>query len=374
MKINQKKWKKNNMLPPKKLLTDDNITRFFAFVWTSGHQPSSMKSAKSFISWCLKENHKKSFIKEHNYVYVKSWNYWKNLKKDPRWRDYVPDAATSLTQEEVKKIANAPIRDRHGNINKAWLRDKVAAFALIHCGWHPIDCHRTNWKNCKEVLGGIDPSRGLCQPCIKINMRATKRPGQRARNYFVCGCHNKHDLDNDSCEYGLVKKLIEDLGEEKANESLFWTTKDKGKNWGQQGKQKKGKISESLERINKRVRVRLGKLTGDMGRKTFVTLGKNFFLFPEDHLKEITHHQSNDNFIKYIDPQYINIGSETVMSRIFQAYEQGRYLPPTTNALPHMIVNLGERIDRLSQMFLLRAQGADVKTITEFANKNTCTE
>ena len=146
---------------------------------------------------------------------------------------------------------------------------------MIHMGWHPVDCHRLDWTMCEEIPGGADPARGICQPCIKVNMRATKRPGQKARNYFCCGCQTKHDPDNDACEYGLVKRLVDSLGEDKANESLFWTTKDKGKNWGLQGKQKKTKISEALERINKRS---LDKLTGDMGRKTFVTLGKNFFL------------------------------------------------------------------------------------------------
>jgi len=283
--------------------------------------------------------------------------------KDPRWRDYVPDAAGTLKPEEVKKIANSPIRDKHGVINKEWLRDKVAAMMLIHMGHHPVDCLRANWKSCEELVGGIDPARGLCQPCIKLNGRATKRPGQRCRWYFSCGCQKKHDEDNDNCEYGLLKKLVALLGDEMANESFFWTTKDKGKNWGLQGRQKKTKISEALQRINRRVGIRLGKLTGDMGRKTFCTLGKNFFLFHEDHLKTTSGHKTSENFVKYLDPQYVNVGAETLLSRVFQAYEQGNYLPPTTNSLPHLMVNMGEKIERLEKVLLLLACGADFKKI-----------
>jgi len=286
---------------------------------------------------------------------------FKNLKKDPRWRDYVPDSATSLTPEEVKKIANAPIRNKRGKVNKEWLRDKVAAYEMIHMGWHPIDCLRWSWKSCEEVVGGVDPARGLNQPAIKVNMHATKRPGQRCRNYFVCGCQKKHDPDNDACEYGLIKRLVQELGEEKANETFFWTTKKKGMSWGLQGKQKKSKISESLERINQRVHVRLGRLTGDMGRKTFATLGKNFFLFDEDHLKEITHHKSSENFVKYLDPQFINTNAETLLSRVFQAYEQGRYLPPASTSVPHLLVEMGKKIEGLERVILLLACGADFK-------------
>merc|ERR1712138_388415 len=65
-----------------------------------------------------------------------------------------------------------------------------------------------------------------------------------------------------------------------------------------------------------------------MGRKTFVTLGRNFFLFPEQELRDKTHHKSAANFVKYIDPGYVNLGRETLVSRIFQSYEQGFYKPP----------------------------------------------
>ena len=54
---------------------------------------------------------------------------------------------------------------------------------------------------------------------------------------------------------------------------------------------------------------------------------------------------------------------ELVLSRVFQAYEQGNYLPPTTNSLPHLMVNMGEKIERLEKVLLLIAFGADFKKI-----------
>ena len=75
VKVNQKKWKENGALPPKRLLKDENLRRFFALCWTQGHQPSSMKSAKSFVSWCLRENRLPTFIKENVHFYKDSFNY-----------------------------------------------------------------------------------------------------------------------------------------------------------------------------------------------------------------------------------------------------------------------------------------------------------
>ena len=85
----------------------------------------------------------------------------------------------------------------------------------------------------------------------------------------------------------------------------------------------------------------------------------------EDHLKEITHHRTSENFVAYLDPEYVNTGAETVLSRVFQAFEQGRYEPPNTNSLPHMMVQLGEKLDSIGKLILLKALGADTTTLRE---------
>ena len=87
------RWRVNGSLPPKKLLTDENIRQFIAHYWTLNFNKKTTQAAKSYISWCLKENRLEPFVKEHEHVYLKSWKYFKTLKKDKRWEHYSPDAA-----------------------------------------------------------------------------------------------------------------------------------------------------------------------------------------------------------------------------------------------------------------------------------------
>ena len=77
------------------------------------------------------------------------------------------------------------------------------------------------------------------------------------------------------CELGLVNRLVESIGEERAKKSLFWNTNSGGYGWSdKQGPQKNNKISASLQRINLREGVRPGKkLTGNMGRSRSPKLG-----------------------------------------------------------------------------------------------------
>ena len=349
-------------------MTDDNIRRFLAAQWTYSHNKKTLQSSKSYVSWCLKENRLPGFIKEHEHHYKDSWKYFKNVKKDKAWTEYAPNAAESLTQEEVKQVARAPIRDRKGRIVNSWLRDKVAAFCLIHMGWHPVDCKRVNWQCCQEVTHE-DPFTGLTKPALQARGVATKRPGQKVRNYWACGCAKHHNPDNDFCEYGLVKRLIASLGEERASKSLFWTQNKGGYGWSdKQGLQKKLKISECLERINRRVPggVRPGyKLAGDMGRKTFATLGTNFFMFSEDELKEITHHKTSANFVTYVDPTYVNIGRETLVTRVFQAYEQGRYFPPMSGNVQLALAQYSDELRTLKRLTCCLAMKLGVLPVPE---------
>lgn len=346
-----RRWRNKGSIPPAKLLTDDNIMRFFAAQWTYGHNKATVQSSKTYISWALKENRMPAFILPNEGRYRNAFKYYKNLKKDKRWTSYVPNGAESLTQQEVKKIANARVTDRKGRIVKSWVRDKTAAYAMIHMGWHPMDCKRLKLPMVEEKTFECSFT-GLIKPALQVNGVATKRPGQTVRNHFSCGCHRQHNPENYNCEYTVVKKLMEELGEERAERSFFWCQNEKGHGWSDvQGPQQKDKISDALQRINTREGVRPGeKLTGDMGRKTFVTLGKNFFMFPEDELKETTHHLSTANFIKYIDPRYVNIGRETIVSRVFQSYEQGHYKPPMSgNMLLAMAAN-NEKLEKIQRV------------------------
>ena len=345
-----RRWRLDGRLPPKKLLTDENIRRFFARQWTYNYNKKTTQTAKTYISWALKENRLPPFIKEHEEKYKDSWAYLKNLKKDKRWSEYQPNAAESLTEKEVKKIAQSKIRDKRGRVVNELLRDKVAAFSLIHMGFHPEDCVRANWTKCKRVTH--DDISGIRKQAIEIKGKATKRPGQKVRNHWACGCERHHNPENDMCELALVDKLVESLGEERANKSLFWNTNKGGYGWSdKQGPQKNGKISKSLQRINEREGIRPGaKLTGNMGRKTFVTLGSNFFLFPEPELKDKTHHKTTENLVAYLDPNYVNHGRATVVARVFQAYEQGRYIPPMTGNQTMILADIMHQMRGLKEV------------------------
>ena len=357
VKKSNRRWRKNGALPPKKLLTDNNIRRFLAATWTKTHNKKTTQSAKSYISWALKTSRLPPFIKEHEHHYVDSWKYYKTLKKDKRWSGYSPNAAEALHQDEVRKIAASTIRDHRGRVRLDWLRQKVAAFSLIHMGWHPMDCFRANWTMCKEIQ---PRHNGRICPAIQINGHATKRRGQAVRNYWACGCQNEHDEENDMCEYGLVKRLVASLGEDRANVSLFWTTNNGGFGWGET-RQKKDTISGSIQKINKRVGVRPGaELTGNMGRKTFCTLGSYFFNFSEDELKKYTHHKTNENFIKYLDPTYVNAMRETLITRVFQQYEQGNYQPPLSNNLCLSLANVHEKLEKLTRLVFIVAAGGNL--------------
>ena len=174
--------------------------------------------------------------------YRDAFRYYKNLAKDPRWTSYTPNGATSLTDKEVKTIAKARVRDRRGRIRLDWLRDKTAAFALIHCGWHPIDCKRAKLSNCEEKQFECHFT-GLTKPCLQVNGVATKRPGQTVRNFFTCGCEKQHDPTNFNCEFACVKKVVEELGEKKAKDGLFWNHTNRGFSWSEKQKlQEKTKI------------------------------------------------------------------------------------------------------------------------------------
>ena len=92
-----------------------------------------------------------------------------------------------------------------------------------------------------------------------------------------------------------------------------------------------------------------------MGRKTFCTLGKEFLKFSEDELKQITHHKSSENFVKYLDSGYVNVQQETLVSRVFQRYEQGEYHPPVSGNVRLCLAHLGSKIDQISKLVCVLA-------------------
>ena len=65
--------------------------------------------------------------------------------------------------------------------------------------------------------------------------------------------------------------------------------------------QKKDTLSKCINRINKQLGIRPEeKITGAMVRKTFVTLGQDFFYFPKQLQMDVTHHKKIDNFPDFV--------------------------------------------------------------------------
>ena len=87
-----------------------------------------------------------------------------------------------------------------------------------------------------------------------------------------------------------------------------------------------------------------------MGRKTFCTLGSEFFNFSEEELKKTTHHKTNQNFIKYLDPGYVNVPQEVFASKVFQRYEQGNWRPPLSGNTSLQLAEMTHKLTSLTNV------------------------
>ena len=326
-----------------------------------------MTAAKSYVSWALRENGLPTFTLPNAGNYPKAFDYYKTLKKDPAWSAYSPDKAKSLSEKEVKRIAHYKIRDKKGNLVATKLRDKVGAFMLCHMGFHPEDCKRANLTK----MTRLRQTGPYNKETVKLDGVATKRPGTKVRNYWVCGCHPQkpHDPNNDMCELALIDNLVESLGEDKAKENLFWTTNNRGMGWGAR-QQKKDTMAKCLQRINRDMGISPEEeWTGEMGRKTFATLGTKFFYFPQRLQMEVSHHETFHHFEGYIDPEYVNVSRETMPSRLIQYYEQGTLEPPAIASVPHGLALLHGELSELKTLVLQLVDKP--KTLRRLTEKET---
>ena len=89
--------------------------------------------------------------------------------------------------------------------------DKVLEASFTRLGYHPKDCKEMK----KSMMQDIPDNRenGYLRPIYRINGHKTKQPHIKCRNYFACGCKGNHDPDNQFCDYGNVKLLLEELPE-----------------------------------------------------------------------------------------------------------------------------------------------------------------
>jgi len=184
-------------------------------------------------------------------------------------------------------------------------------------------------------------------------------------NMITCGCQGKHDPENDNCEYGMLTYLTDELGD-RANESLFWSCGGGGYRVANRPPMKEETIAKALERINKDTPGNVApgeKLTGNMGRKTCVTLNMMEFCVGREATKRITHHTTEQNFKGYIDPQYVNSMNDAFVGRLWQMFGQGLYTPTITTSTPIHLQLLTDKVGQMCDALVVALSGGDTREI-----------
>jgi len=188
------------------------------------------------------------------------------------------------------------------------------------------------------------------KPYYIINGHKTKDAGKKVSNVVSCGCAHDHDEENWNCEYNLFHTLVTDLGVERSQQGIFHCTNKGGYGWSNRGQQKTETIGKSIQRINKRIQFApKKKCTGAMGRKTFITLSRKFFGFEDEKIKDESHHADHNAYMRYVDGGYMNVDSQTLISRTFQEFEQRRYLPPRPESFPRRVRNVEHNLGQLTE-------------------------
>ena len=96
------------------------------------------------------------------------------------------------------------------------------------------------------------------------------------------------------------------------------------------------------------------KLTTDMARKTFCTLGAKYagdqkrklpvhFKLPDQQLMDVTHHRSHDQFQSYVvNASWRDPEAEAHAARTFSLWAQDEYKPPVTACMPDALGRINE--------------------------------
>lgn len=278
------------------------------------------------------------------HIYRATNNFLGNIKKENKWRKHVATGARSLNHVEVKAIAQSTIRGKDGRVVLPWLRDKLITMTEIHIGYHPVDVFRMSLANLEDVPTHRNRESGCIQPLMKIVNIKTKEHDKCIRNWYVCGCAADHDSDNDGCEYGLMKKLLHYLPVTFAEESLWWNTKKGG--WCQKfGRMQRRNISKAIQRVN----IRCGicpteTLSGNMGRKTCITLNRQFFNHDKGIVMDKVHHKTEEINETYVDREYCNEDRESVLQTAWQDFEQDRYFPIAVDSVPRIVCGIRQTV------------------------------
>lgn len=357
--------------PPLACLTDDNISMFLTERWNMEGK-GEIEVATRYINYAL-SNHQKSNITAMGArsFYPTTFKTLQGIKKSKRWVQSVRNGALPLQKNEAKRILSAPI------LTLDDLRHKVIASCYINMGFHKSDIARMKDSNLEHHPNYKDRNNRL-RPKIVVNGVHTKRPNIIVRNIVACGCSGNHQKNNDNCEYSYWKKYIDlkiKADEElKKNNFKRYNMKRKARHYDGTGTELKEinfmrrlnlkkteilhgnmglrAIADGLEYWNQRLGLRTNdgeKITGAAGRKTFCTLGEKYFKFKREALRDVSHHQTNDQFEEYVDNGYIDIEEEAHISRTMQKWAQGLFTPPIHTTTSMMLAELQQSINTLSK-------------------------
>ena len=375
------KWDpEKDLVAPVNLLSDENISLYFTHLWTT-HNPgkAQVENGKRYINYALAQYQKVSVGRrgaQSNYPIT--FTTLKGIQNTDRWRDNGSQGAKPLTKEEVMKIMLAPIQ------NLDDLRHKVMAICYLHMGYHKKDVQRLRETNIEDHPLYRNRN-GSHKPKMVIRTTHNKRKCIPVRNVVACGCSGDHDFKNQFCEYAVWKLYImkkkqhdnknetegflrmnnkkkkqhfEEIqpGEEKVlKEVNFMRSLSTVKNEYQHRNMGIHKIGDALEYWNRKLNLRPdSKITADMARKTFCTLGAKFFKFSTEQIRAVTHHMSDENFEIYLCPEYEDLEEESHISVTMQKWEKKKYQPPVHLTPAVMLYELQQTLGSMQRMMLLQ--------------------
>merc|ERR1711964_62811 len=96
---------------------------------------------------------------------------------------------------------------------------------------------------------------------------------------------------------------------------------------------------------NQRLGLNLTADTANMARKTFCTIGANYFHFPDEQLMKISHHKDRKQFQTYVlNGRWEDLEQEAHVGRTFNLWGAGCYAPPVMMCMPDVLSRFARQI------------------------------
>ena len=286
---------KGNFIPAKEHLTNDNLEEFFVQCWEDGSKPN-VTQGRRYINHILTHHGEPTLNKHSRQKYAPVLDVLAGLKREEKWRNHTSLGAKPLSLAYVKKILMAPVHDHAGNLDLLHLRNKTLAACLILCGWHQKDAWEIVDKNVINLEDHHDRDGHHRPKFLFSDLCHNKRRKYKVCNTIGCGCKETHLPKNSACPYNLLlwyQQVKEECDDRLTQRKAKLSRKERLKHFDENGHLKDRHFFRSItkkgyEHRNMgqnairgvfeywRIVEGLGKerLTADMARKTFCTLGK----------------------------------------------------------------------------------------------------